>query len=194
MGKSQWRQELRFLATPIKCFIIFIGSLLSFAGLVIFIEALVEMTTAPEPDMSSSDYVIVMFVVGVLPFVSGIVLCFFAARKWLKKWWNSGKHKEEHFGSDVSVEKPVDPATAALSRRVNIIINACTIVTVIIGIVVLLKLSNWLASSIDVPSAWIVPIFILPVIVGALLGRMFYKKFLFNKSIEFLKMMSERRW
>ena len=178
-----------------KKYVLFtIGGILILFGFVAFVLASADMANAAKYEMSLSDYVIAGGVCGVLPFVCGIALCVFGERKRLKKWRDSRKYKREHLGAAVSEEKPVDPATAALNRRVNIIINACTIVTVIIGIVVLLKLSHWLASSIDVPSAWIVPIFILPVLVGAMLGRMFIKKFMFNKSVEFLKMMSEHKW
>ena len=167
-----------------------IGGILILVGFSAFVTALIEMDTVSGP-WSSDDSLIVVFL-GVLPFVCGIALCVFATKKWLKKWWNSGKYKKKHLGAEVGEEKPVDPATAALNRRTNRIANVGAIVTVIIGIVVVLKLSNWFAGLIGIPSAWVLPIFILPVIVGAILGTKLYKKKFSKTSIKISDNIVER--
>lgn len=158
-----------------KKYVLFtIGVVVSFFGFVTFVVISMEMTTAPKN--SPLAYAVFMVLFGFLPFISGIALCVFAVRKWLKKWWNSRRDKRKHLGAEVGEEKPVDPATAALNRRANRIGIVSTIVTVIIGIVVVLKLSNWFAGLIGIPSVWVLPIFILPVIVCAILGTKLYKK------------------
>lgn len=198
MGKSVWKQELQYLATPLKYLLFSIGVFISFVGLVAFVIASADMANASKYEMSLSDYAIAGGVCGALPFISGIALCVFAERKRLKKWWDSRKDKSKRSGTEIGNEKPVDPVTAALNRRTNRIANVGAIVTVIIGIVVLLKLSNWLAGLIGIPSAWILPIFMLPLVVGAMLSRLFYKK-KFSKTVQRItdkivqKMLKDKR-
>ena len=160
-----------------------IGLVMSLLGYAAFVGISIEMTTAPEN--SPLVYAIFMALFGFMPFICGVALCVFAARKWLK----SRKQKMKVPNTGVNEEKPVDPATAALRCRANQIFNVCIIVTLILGIFVVLKLSNWLMVSLDVPSQWKWPsllVFIFAVVVGAIIAYKIDRKLLVNMFIKIM--------
>jgi len=155
-----------------------VGAILSLFGYLVFFCALAEMTTVPDPKISSSEYVIyIIFFLGALPFICGIALCIFTSREWLKKWWNSRKFKGKHSCAEVIEEKPVNPATANLKCIADVV----PIVIAIIGIFMVVLFSDSIVSWIGIPSNWKWPILLaimFAVVVGAILGKKILNKIL----------------
>jgi len=159
-----------------KKYVLFtIGAILSFFGFCAFIALLIDMTTAPEPDMSSLQYAIFIIVFGVLPFIGGTALCIFTSRQWLKKWRNANKLRRENLANGIGEEKPVDPATARSNRVADIV----AIFIVIFGIFMVTLFSDSILRGINIPLQWKWPcllVFIFAVVFGSMLGNKLYKK------------------
>ncbi len=143
-----WKQKMQ--STPMKCFMIFIGLLLSLFGYAVFLVAWTEMTSAPEPGYSVSDYAVILGLGGVLPLVCGLVLCFFAVRKWLKVW----REKAKLLNTEIDKEKPVDPAIIVVNRRIKRRIIWSMSFWMVLGIILLILMWNWLGVDWWVEWPW----------------------------------------
>ena len=70
-------------------------------------------------------------------------MCFFAARKWLK----SRRNKAKLLNTEISNEKPVDPAIAAVNRRIKKRVIWSTSFAMVSGIILLILILWWLGFS-----------------------------------------------
>ena len=141
-----WKQKIQ--STPMKCFIFFIGSLLSLFGYAVFVVAWIEMTSAPEPGYSVSDYAGILGLGGFLPLVCGLVLCFFAVRKWFKA---------KLINTEIDRKKPVDPTTVAVNRRIKRIIIWSTSFAMVLVTILYILMLNWLGTDWWVEWPWYLP-------------------------------------
>jgi cytochrome c biogenesis protein CcdA len=66
-----------------KYVLFIIGIILSLFGFIMVTGALIEMTK-PDSEYSIATSVVLMVFLGILPFVGGIVLCVFTAKRWGK--------------------------------------------------------------------------------------------------------------
>jgi hypothetical protein len=122
-----------------KYIILIIGLLLSLFGYSWIAAVWIMMTGFPEPGTSSSTYAGIM-VIGILPLLCGIVLCFFAIKKWLK----SRKNKVRILNPESGNEKSTNPATADMHRRMKRAVIQHTLFLTVPGIIVIVLELNWL--------------------------------------------------